>query len=331
MNQTTLETLQRLYSEDKMETVILDKDWNVIWSSCCVEGMNFLALLRVPKDYWENVRRPVIIGMSLFHCEILSNEEDGFRVLRLQEAKNDIFDKSAFTDVLQAMISTCTAMTQLLQDMDVNEFTLYPNQIMANTLRIYRMVFMEREIRRGLDGAWERSTFDGNAMMAGICRHMQNLLRQFAEVNLRCDSSPLFIIGDVRGFQCMVLTAYLLCVRHPEMNQTVNIRMQRGAMHSVLTIKVKHGKRKRVDLAGQMHNFGNMEPEKLLLAEYCRYFCLKPEFKEDDEEMSFRVELENSQDTSIIQMSTTASLAEQGYFNLPDVLLSRLRYRDFSA
>ena len=329
MNITALEALKRLYSGNRELIVMTDADWNIQWSSQPEEHPELRTQLHLPEDFWENGTFPVYLREKLYACEINSSCEDGLRVLRFTAMQNGLVNWDTMIDILQSITSSCTALYTMLEDADVDEFRAYPNAIMANVLRIYRCALLEQEIGRIQRGCWVMDTFDAADMVIRLCKHMEDLMRDFLDVQFFCNLPKLFVQGDIRGFQCALLSAFLLSVRRPEKNLHVSVRLTSDGTQAMLRLIVKPGARERTDLQGQLHNFGALDAERLLLTEYCRFLGTEPEFTEHEDTVTFRMQIPLSEDRHTMRLNTTSASIENGYFNVFSVLLSRLRYREF--
>lgn len=328
MNPTALETLKRFYSGSEDWILIVNESWEVLWSTRADRIPELRQSMILPEDCWENVTRPFVQGDQLFHCYVRCSREDGLRVMQFQPALNSSLDFAAITSIVQAMISTCTALYYDLDKHAARESRRYLNVLMADILRIYRMLYIELELQRGQDGQWDAAAFGLLSVIEPICKELQELI-PFSSVSLSCEEKGLFAHGDAKGFQAAAISALLLCFRESEQPQAIRISLHREETKAVLHFEVSYAKQKRLDLDSRRYDFGDILPEKSLLEQYCNAFEIVTAFESTESGTVCRMEIPLAKPDTLIQLCSTPGRVESGYFEPIPVMLARIRLREF--
>lgn len=330
MNQNALEMLKRLYGASADWIIITDGCWNPVWSTRKdVSIPNLRCRLLMTGDGWESAERPLLWEDALYYCTVLGSEADGLRVVVLRPVLRDRFDLDLMSSILQSMIVSCSALFHELDDTSAKDMRGYLNRLMSGVLRIYRMTYLEKEVRRGAAGQWDVSVFGLQSVIQPIFEETRNLLRSCAHVTYECGERTIFLRGDLTGFRTAVLAALVMCVRKPEFEQNIRFELHREGERPVLTITVHPETELRHGLQGQLIDFGDLSQEKFLLNQYCAAFGVHFSFTEQDDTVTFRMESDPAQPDTLIQFRSPSGRADGSYFDPIPVILARIRFRDY--
>lgn len=329
MNQAALNTLKRLYNGSEDWMIIVDEAWVPVWSTEETSIPDIQKRLFMRESDWQNTIRPFSYQDTLYECHIQCSYEDGLRVLRFQPALRGIYDFSMMTQIIQGMVSTCTALFQQMEDVSARDLRPYLNMLMMDILRVYRMLYLEREIERGSSGQWENASFGLLSVMRPLYEETRNLMRHFADVSFASDASALLVKGDLRAFRCAALSALLLCFRKPEYRQTICISLYSEEQNAIVLFRVTPDSRKRADQEGSIPDFGDLRPEQLLLDRYCGAFDIQTEFMEENDTVSCRMTIPLAKPETVIQFHSGAASAPGGFFDPVHVMLARIHFYDY--
>lgn len=329
MNLGSLEMLKRLYAGSEDWIMIADENWDIVWNSRDTIIPDPQRTLILTADWWENTIRPFTCGNALYHCYIHCSREDGLRVLRFQPALSGVFDFTVVTDIVQAMVSTCTALYHALDDDSARDCRPYLNTLMGNILRIYRMMFIEQQIRHGANQEWESVTLGIQSVLQPITDKVQGLMRQFARVQYECGEPIMYAKGDPKGFRAAILSAMLLCIRMPEMEQDIRITLHREEKHAILCFTASPESEPRRNMEEQCRNFGDISPERQLLDMYCDAFGIRSAFTDSEGTVTCRLEIPLCEPETVIQFRSSAVSGADGYFDPIAVMLARVCLRSY--
>ena len=330
MDQAALELLKRLYARSADWVVIADQNWNSIWNSRPELDVTELGKrLLLPASHWDPAKRPFFHDGNLYHCNCFGIPEEGLRVLEFHPVLQERFDLDLMSSVLQSMIVSCTAIFHELDDTEARDLRTYLNTMMGGILRIYRMTYIEKELRRGGRGEWTQELFGLQSVIQPIAEETQKLMRQYATVTYECGEAPIFVRGDLAGFRAAVLAALVQCFKKPEFEQSIRITLHRSGEQAELTITVRSESEQRRELQGQLRDFGDLTQEQFLLEQYCTAFGIRTEFSEQDDAVKFRMLLDPAKPDTVIRFQSAAGRASGSYFDPISVMLARIRFREY--
>lgn len=329
MNQNAFDVVKRLYSSSDEWIMIVDEEWNIRWSSRNETISELRERLLMQENSWENTIRPFTHEDILYDCYISSSREDGLHVLRFHPSLQGVSDFAMMTAIIQAMISTCTAIFENLDEMTASDMRPYLNALVGDILRIYRILFLEQENKRCMDGKLKSEVFGLQSVLEPIAVKSRSLMRHFATVHFECVDTPLFAQGDLRSFGCAALSAFLLCFRKPEKTQDICISLQRVEQNAVLEFAVTAQERDRTDLKHTPPDFGNLHAEKLLLKQYCHASGIQTEFSETEDTVSCRMTVPLTERGNVVRLRAESLSGANGYFDPVLVMLARVHFRNY--
>ena len=330
MDQTALELLKRLFEKSPDWVILADKSWKPVWSNRPVDDVPAVGeRLLLPASHWEPAERPFFFHDTLYHCCTFGMEDKGLRVLELRPVLRDRFDLELMSRILQPMIVSCTGIFHELDETQARDLHSYLNTMMGGILRIYRMTYIEKELRRGEKGEWTQELFSLKSVLQPVAEETRRLMQHFAAVTYECGEQPMFVRGDLAGFRAAFLAGAVQCFRKPECEQSVRLTLHRNEDKAERTVTVRPESEPRRGLEGQLRDFGDLTQEKFLLEQYCAAFHIQSAFSEQDGAVTFRMELDLAEPGTVIQFRSPAVRASGSYFDPISVMLARIRFREY--
>lgn len=327
MNSEVLQVMKHLYANSREPVWILDRDWHVLWSSDGSQPGDLPAKLGLPYDCWSNVSRPFELDGTLYICRLDCSVQDGLRTATLTRSPQGM-DLGLLSGQIQSMLTVCTMIDTDLDSMGIYEERDRLNILAGNILRVYRAIFLRREIERGIGGMWSSDVFCLQTALTEAVGKLPNLLRDTAMVEMTLGEEKQFVRGDVNGFTCAVLAALLLCIHEPEMIQEIFVKVDVKKDKAVLELSVmpQHEKRRDVHEQSLSHPCGTAADQELLEL-YCQTFGIGLFFADTAERASCRLELPLCTETSAIQLGAPLQAGAGGFFDLVPVMMAGFRVR----
>ena len=331
MNQQALEFMIRLFEGSRDYVCILDADWNTVWRSVnLAQAEDLPKHLYIAEDCWDNVEAKATLGEHVCDCSLRCSREDGIRVLQIHPPTGEsAVDVHALTDILQGMITNLTAHHRFLDDDAALDQLDYFNSAAGSILRIYRMIYLSRQIERGKNGEWSGIAFSLRKTMQVLHKDMRNILRKAAHIELTDAEELLFIEGDPDAFRNAVMAAFLLCIRKPEQFQMVKLRLYREGDDACLEIRVKAESEQRREMDGQLLHFGTDKGERELIAAYSQAFGTQFLFCDEDDSSCCRIRSRITDEPKIIALHSEVERSAGGFYDDASVMLSRFCYRRY--
>ena len=327
MNKEALMVMQRLYAGSREPVLILDENWKVLWSSDGTRSENLPVMLGIPRGSWENVTRPLVSGEKLYTCRLSCSAQDGLRIAELTPSAQPM-DLGQLTGHLQSMLTVCTALDADLDSMGIYDERDRLNALARNILRMYRAVFLRREIERGMDGAWGDEVFCLQTALSDSFGKLPGLLRDCAEISIEPGAGNQFVKGDVKGFECAALAGMLLCITAPEKMQRITIKACAKKEKAILEISVLPLEEERGDVREQgISGPCGTAADRELLELYCGTFGIELFFAAGSGAASCRMEIPAITETKGISLGAPCPGGADGFFDLVPVMMARFRAR----
>ncbi len=331
MDQQALDLMIRLFEGSRDFVCILDKNWKTVWRSGNLAQIDDLPKhLYLAEDCWDNLETKITLGEHVYDCSLRCSREDGIRVLQIHPpSEESALDIHALTEILQGMITNLTAHHRYLDDDAALDQLDYFNSAAGSILRIYRMIYLSRQIGQGKNGGWSGIPFSLRKTVQNLYKDMRSILRTAAHIEFHDAEEPLFIEGDPETFRNAVLAAFLLCIRKPEQFQTAELRLYRDGEDACLEIRVKAESEQRRDMDGQLHHFGTDRGERELIDVYSKAFGTQFLFLDEDGASCCRIRTKIADEPKFIALHSEPDRTAGGFYDDASVMLSRFCYRRY--
>ena len=331
MDISVFEVLKSMYAESSESILVLDDAWNVCWTNMSNAPDNVRERLSLPYDHWKNVTYPVAFDNTMYQCHLMCVEAAGLRVLHFEPDSEEAENLQQLAEIVQGMYAGLAGIHSLVEENESDAMRSLLNAQMGRLMRLQRIVYLRKQMCRGMRSEWEHKAIDLRFVAEGLVQRMQNLFRQFSKVSFSCSEDYVFVNGDLPALQCSVTSAYLLCVRKPEQHQRIDIELKidKDAQCAQLRFAVTEKKQMRQDLQGQVDGFGTLEAEKKMLDRYCQVYGGTAIFSQQNDSVSCIFRLPLARDTSMLYLNSDREIHEDTYFYPTDVMLSRIRYRSY--
>lgn len=242
MDDTLFQALIRFYDQSASLVLIMDLHWNILWSNRRCEIDQLPKLLEISPNHIKNTVHRFLMNGKPHECRLLCNLENQCRIAEITpcEELEHIqlpVDLDTLTNSVHSITMACSALKATLDELDLSSESRALNVIVGNCYRIYRTVFLQKEIDRLQNGfRREEHFFIAHALRTAIQR-MQRILLRKVKIELECDDESLFLSGDMDEFITAVLSAAVLCCHGSEYFQRLCISLeQRDGMVMVKLI-----------------------------------------------------------------------------------------------
>ena len=330
MDQVILESLKELYATSKEQVVIVDTQWNTLWSNREKEITQIREETGFPENIWENTERPVMLDGKIYQCHLLCNQKEEYRILTFRFLLDEsMLDFTEIVNIVQGIVTNCEKLYQELTDEGMYDQRRYLNRILALTLRIYRHSILRQTLLRGREGLWRHQVFEMYQLLIQLQQKLRRILRGTVDIELDLCDERLFVEGDSTLLPSIVTLLMVQCIRTPEKRQEVTFRLAEQEGTVVLEISSEATMEDRDDLEGQLELFGSDLLDKELIAMYCEIFDIEMTQSDLENGMAVTLRIPRAISSGNITLMSADAMDVQGYFSPVPVMLSRFRYRDY--
>ncbi len=334
MDDALLQILINCYRTSKSLVLVMDLRWNILWSNQPHSIESLPDLLQLSPNHAANTTHTFLLDGIPQECRLLCNAQDGFRIAEIQPASQSQTVLSTHPDTLtkavQAITSACGALSSSLEeyDMDTQDEHDYLNIIAGNCYRLYRSVFMQKEIHRLEQDQRRVACFSLQYALTSIFQQIRSILRRRVHLELECCQERLFLNGDLNELAMAVLSAAVLCTHGcTHVQKMVMTLEQIDDDLAQLTLKAEETPE---ELPQQDHEGNGFEGEETLL----QLFCSRHEGRwlyTESSEMQSRIctmQFRTDESTGSMTLHSDDSVKEDGFFSRYRVMLSCIQYQN---
>lgn len=338
MENDILETLTHCYSSSSSLVLIMDMQWQILWTNRTCENLAKLPQqLGISESHTENSVHRFCYDGSMHECRLLCNEADGYRIAEIYPCteETDIrlrLDTEAVTASVQAMTSACHTLRSELDALESYDQLPLLNTLIGSCYRIYRTVYLQKELDR-LQGGYRRNVvFSVKAALQTLLQKCNEILRICLETDMDAPSEDIYLKGDMDEFQMAVLSAITLCCMDSDHIQRLHIELQPG--DGLVCLRL-HAEQTPAELPQQVCRLedmggGHCEGERAILSLFCRRhggkWLLTEQAKEGAKTCSIYFRPHTGEITDLT-LHSPRDLQEGRFFNKYEIMLSRIHYR----
>ncbi len=329
MKEQAFETLKSLYSGSTEPCVILDENWETLWSWNMKPLDGLYEKLGVREDSWENVNRVIGMEDGRYLCRLMCCAEEKLRAAQFMPMGASGFEPAVINDIVQGMESLCNTLYEDLDRQNLNDERDLLNVVEGNILRIHRMNYIQQELERMRAGAWTPTVVNLQNFLLSSVQKMESLLRSAVEMELECCPDYLFVTGDADALRTMLFAAVVLTVKKPQYKGRVGFELSCEEQTAVLTITAEHTDELRSDLNVQTIHFGSLAPEQELVDRCCKQFDIRVLTAEQGNTSMMRFEMPRRKESSgPIVFNSPIMDGAPGFFEPVSAMMARIRYRN---
>ncbi len=338
MEDSTLKILQNCYDHSLSLVIVMDMDWQIIWSNRKHHHVQYLPQqLGIPTDHKENSTHLFTYDGILQECRLLCNPQDGYRIAEIfphsQSERTCLqMDVDAITASVQSMTSACQALYNELDELELYDQTSLLNTMIGNCYRIYRMAYLQKELDRLQTGKRRSILFSVNTALKNLYEKCHAILRVCADVALESCSKQIYLQGDMDEFLMAALSAITLCCKKSDCYQSLQIALTAEGELACLQIRTEQTNAELPEhiRCADFVNAGDCEGERALLTLFCQQHGGKWIFAEQTEEQAniCRIFFEpHSGTVSSLTLNSPHDIQEGKIYNKYATMLSCIHYR----
>lgn len=324
MKEETLQLLQRCYADSREPVLLMDEEWNVVWS-IHNPGLGLLPpLLGVREDSWESCVRTLHLGEGSWECSLVCNRQDGVRIAALHQPERSVvpMDTEVVSNAITAVNAACASLHTLGPD------SLEPIRVITGScMKIYRMTYLQKELERRQAGYWRREVFSVRNALISVKEHIEGVLGDLVDVELNICEEQAFLEADIGAFAAAVLSAAVICYSVPEKRQLLGITVNKPEDKLILTVSMTPTPEGRRDPASIPSVFGTTEGELMLLDAFCREYEGRWIQYEHADTVLCRIDLPAAAPSGFLTFNSPVERTEGRFFNKYEVLLARIYFR----
>lgn len=330
MNEQAFETLKALYSGSTEPSVILNENWETLWSWNMEPIDRLYKELGLRGDCWENVNRVIGIADGKYLCRLMCSPADGLRAAQFMPMGVSCgFEPTVLNEIVQGMESLCGALHRDLDDLELQDEFLLLNAFEGNILRIHRMNYIQQELERMRAGAWTTSVVNLKNVLIPTFYKANSLLRRVMHLELTCCDENLFVTGDLGALRTVILSVLLLTVKEPQYYNDITFDLSFEEQSAFLTITAKRMDERRNDLDVQTIHFGSSAPEQELVDRYCKQYDVQVLATGKGNTSTMRLELPLCKDSPrMIELHSPIQDGAPDFFDPVSAMVARIRYRN---
>lgn len=324
MQEQVIQALIRLYSGSREPAALFDAKGRCLWHS---EGLSQPEALREVLDAPGAVR--LTLDGRCYEGRCLEEPDSGIRVVRLTPVPQ--LDEQSVRHVMHTTTLACQYLHGILEENGLaGEEQL--ETIMGSVYRIYRQTYLQRAAQALTEPLPGRESFGVRQTLLALWEQLHNLLRDCAEVEdtaLELPEDKTFLAGTPEEFCTALLAAVTrLCAETPEVWHTLHLSARTEEASVVLTLTAQP-LAQEISRPQSAEGFGPLAQEEQLLQRYCQRmggsFTLDPAAQPP----VCRITLPRAEMTGNISLGSQRPVTRERYFNLYEVMLSRLYHRRF--
>ncbi len=335
MEQRILDLLKRRCTAAAHPVLLLDEAGTVLWQSKADLPASVLTQVTADCQARLDGTRYMQLGETRHRCVRYFDAQEGIWIVELLPYAEEIIrqDLDVMTSAVQGITSCCKELENLLNEEELYDAMEELNRILANSNRLYRAAYLQKELDRYRTGGCREDYFSVNVQMRTLFQKVRNILRVCAEVELEEETREVMLRGDADQFLIAMLSALVLCYRDKAHFQTVHLRVEQAGEQVRCSVSVKP---KDTPLPPDVYGMNRedaqqYDAEMLMLQVFAEMHNGTWMMAEQAEtgERTCQVSFTPTVAEGSMMLHSAKELSESRFFNKYELLLSRIRCQRF--
>lgn len=326
MKNDELQMLVRCYENSREPVLLLDENWQVLWSNRN-PGVGYLPeMLGIPEESWESCVKEFRLCDDRYVCSLVCNRQDGVRIAVLHQPDAGVIpvDTGVISNALSSVNAACSELHRKRpEDAELLD------AIAGNCYKIYRTTYLQRELDRRQAGFWQKTCFSVRAALVDLGAHIEGVLGDTTDLEMHICEAQICLEADKDAFVIAMLSAVVLCYCEPEKRQALDIVLEQAEDKLILTVSMEPTPEDRDDHRKRLGDFGTTEGEQIFLDTFCKEYNGKWMLFHTEQLTSCRIELPAAELSDSLTIGTGMERREGRFFNKYEVLLARICFRGF--